>query len=778
MKRLLILMMLALCACGGPAIEDTGETSEALSGPAFVQVASSDPQSSPTSVAVKYAKAQVAGDLNVVAICFFNATSTISSVVDTKGNAYSVAAPLFRYAAGPASCAMYYAPHIVAAAANSNTVTVTFSPKVLDPDVRIAEYSGVTALDVSAAASGTTALASSGTATTTQAGDLIVGSDYLSSYTASAGTGFTSRVITSPDSDILEDEIAGAPSAYAATANTGGGWWIMQMAAFKAAATADAGAEGGSEAGVDGSLDGGAADAAVEASLDSGADADGEAGPEAGGGGDASAEDAALDAPSEAMAMADSSVDDAGSDGEGDGSSDATFDAGGEAGASVPTLVQHVSGSNLRSNAMASPYCYTLRLPAPAQAGNAIVVGVTWKGSATLHVTDEAGDTYATNESFLDTVDGQSVGVASAFGVAGGARVLSVCFSANPGGWVQPMASEWANVVGIDGAGAGASGAGTTTSASLTPTAGDRGFQVVYTPGGPPTSFAATAGGTLLSADIKDGFAGQYGASTMALGSAVHWATAAVLLQAGAAGSVPAGMRIVHLEHENLPVSSGGGGNNNYYPSPSLLQFPSSGNLLIAAIGGGCGCSEPASAISITDSAANAWTLTRTQRSAGPSGGATGDATTQIFFVGNATPGSLSLSVGWNQPQTDDETVMLYDVTGAAASPFDIAVSAPGENNGGDLPLPTITPAQAGELVIVATPWDFDTAGALLGGFIDTNLTSGETVSGPFPVDQNNGWGHAWSTGGSMSLAWEPEFTSNVEFGEYAAVLAAFRNAQ
>src|SRR5450432_3445857 len=209
---LLLLSIVLLCSCAASQDEDTDSVSSALGGIAFVQVASADPQSSPTSVAVKYAKAQVAGDLNVVAICWFNSTSNVTSVVDTKGNAYAVAAPVVRYAGGPASCTMYYAPHILAAAANGNTVTVTFSPKVLDPDVRIAEYSGLATspLDVSAAGTGTTALASSGNATTTQAGDLIVGADYLSSSTNGPGAGFTSRVITSPDSDILEDEIAGA----------------------------------------------------------------------------------------------------------------------------------------------------------------------------------------------------------------------------------------------------------------------------------------------------------------------------------------------------------------------------------------------------------------------------------------------------------------------------------------------------------------------------------------------------------------------------------------
>ncbi len=232
--------------------------------------------------------------------------------------------------------------------------------------------------------------------------------------------------------------------------------------------------------------------------------------------------------------------------------------------ASTATLVQHVSGSNLRNNSMASPFCYYAPLPAPATAGNAIVVGVTWKGTAKLTVTDDKGDKYTTNEAFHDATDNQSVGIASAFKAIAGARKLSVCFSADPGGWVEPMATEFAGVVSIDGSGGGASGSGSAaTSTALTAGGSDLLYQVVYTPGAPPSSFAAGSGYSLLSADIRDGWAGQYGPATatapsIALGSKQHWATASILLRSGAAGGVPAGMRIVRLQHENLPTSTGG----------------------------------------------------------------------------------------------------------------------------------------------------------------------------------------------------------------------------
>jgi hypothetical protein len=114
---------------------------------------------------------------------------------------------------------------------------VAFNASVAYPDIRILEYSGLdttSPLDVTAAATGNGTSASSGAATTTYANDLIFGADLTVTYTSGAGAGFTSRVITDPDSDIAEDKIVTATGSYAATAPIGlAGAWIMQMAAFR-----------------------------------------------------------------------------------------------------------------------------------------------------------------------------------------------------------------------------------------------------------------------------------------------------------------------------------------------------------------------------------------------------------------------------------------------------------------------------------------------------------------------------------------------------------------
>src|SRR5262249_54525956 len=67
------------------------------------------------------------------------------------------------------------------------------------------------------------------------ANDLLVGANLVATQTRNPGTGYTRRIITSPDSDILEDRIVTAVGSYNATSTISSGAWIMQMVAFKAA---------------------------------------------------------------------------------------------------------------------------------------------------------------------------------------------------------------------------------------------------------------------------------------------------------------------------------------------------------------------------------------------------------------------------------------------------------------------------------------------------------------------------------------------------------------
>lgn len=202
--------------------------------PAFVQVAAATPQTATATVSVPFNAPQVAGDLDLVIVGWNDTTATVGGVADLQVNGYALAVgPTLL--AGKLSQSIYYAKNIKAGA---NTVTVTFNSPAAFPDIRIVEYSGldpVNPFDVAVAAaiaSGTTS--NSGSVTTTNAADLLVGANIVTQTTRSAGAGYTSRIITTPDSDIVEDANVAAVGSYSATAAISMGGSIMQLVALRA----------------------------------------------------------------------------------------------------------------------------------------------------------------------------------------------------------------------------------------------------------------------------------------------------------------------------------------------------------------------------------------------------------------------------------------------------------------------------------------------------------------------------------------------------------------
>ena len=213
----------------------TYTSSPVTAGPiTFVQLNYATPQTNQTSVGVRFNAAQVSGNLNVVVVGWSDVTSSVVSVSDTAGNVYQLAAPITR--SSSTSQAIYFAKNIAANA--SNTVTATFNTPAAYVDLRVVEYSGIDAvnpLDQTASAVGSSSSASSGNVTTSTAKELLFAAGTTTGAFVSAGTGFTARVITSPDADIAEDQIVSATGTYSATANQSG-TWVMQVVSFRGAA--------------------------------------------------------------------------------------------------------------------------------------------------------------------------------------------------------------------------------------------------------------------------------------------------------------------------------------------------------------------------------------------------------------------------------------------------------------------------------------------------------------------------------------------------------------
>jgi Fibronectin type III domain len=211
-------------------------TDTTLVGNATYAQGNSTTATSANSVSTTYTSAQKAGDLNVVFVGWYQATSSVQSINDSNGNVYVAAVGPTVNPSGLTQIA-YYASNIAPAAAGTNTITVTFANSVSYPDVRILEFSGIlpaSPFDAASAAIGTGATLNSGPISTSTPNELLVASgDVQHTYTGGAGPGYTQILVSSWN--LVEDAVVTATGSYSATSSTSSGYWVMQQLAFKAA---------------------------------------------------------------------------------------------------------------------------------------------------------------------------------------------------------------------------------------------------------------------------------------------------------------------------------------------------------------------------------------------------------------------------------------------------------------------------------------------------------------------------------------------------------------
>jgi hypothetical protein len=218
-----------------------------MANPTFVQVNNTDPNTSSTSRTCLFTGAQTAGNANVIHIFAGGSSLTINTPTDTKGNTYvllknsNLAAPINRLWT-------YVATNIAVATANSNTVTVTSSAgAVVQWGVIILEYGNVATASIAdgtaTSGTGTTGTtATSASLTTTNAADMLVSCCFCVSQAPSgAGSGYTSRVITTAAAFMAQDRLVTSTGTYTATAPlTASSDWNITIAALKGSTSAAA----------------------------------------------------------------------------------------------------------------------------------------------------------------------------------------------------------------------------------------------------------------------------------------------------------------------------------------------------------------------------------------------------------------------------------------------------------------------------------------------------------------------------------------------------------
>ncbi len=201
---------------------------------ALIQTAAKDAGTT-ASTTLAFPSTNTAGNLIAVAVRA-GGINQVFTITDTKGNVYRKAVQ-FNVTLDSVSLALFYAENI---SGGANTVQVS-STQSGTLRLGILEYSGVAttnALDVTAAAQGTSAAPTSGNATTTANGDLLIGvfstADPLN---VTPGTGFalSSAVPANPNAKLaVADRVQTAAGSAAAAASLGATTdWGSAFAAFR-----------------------------------------------------------------------------------------------------------------------------------------------------------------------------------------------------------------------------------------------------------------------------------------------------------------------------------------------------------------------------------------------------------------------------------------------------------------------------------------------------------------------------------------------------------------
>jgi chitodextrinase len=418
----------------------------------------------------------------------------------------------------------------------------------------------------------------------------------------------------------------------------------------------------------------------------------------------------------------------------------------------TPTLIQHVTtATNVDTLQQGNPFY--ISLPNRTGAGNALIIAISYPFAAgrTVAVSDDKSNTWVLGATTpANPATNQTVSqIYYALNVTAGTQKVTVSFDAALFNF-QADVSEFYNVATVAAAdgnsGNSASSAPTVTAGDVTTTSGN---DLIYSYAFDTrntesiTAFIAGSGFTLLSADVVLGSVSQYAvqtspgkvspAVTVTGGSGDSFNAVALALRSAPAGTPPPpGIRIVHVYH----VFDNRAG--------VALQFPSVGNLLVV----NTAFSENQVNIStISSTPSNTWA--KLQHADGP----------QMWYTANAATGQ-DLRITPTMLQYPGVSFVLYDVAGAATSPYDAAAGTPftwtsNTNNSDLLSLPVIVPSAPGELIIAIMN---DGIGPPLGmvgdGFTLDTITYGGEIDRD-NMDNADGYAHYYSSGISpVSFGW------------------------
>jgi len=366
-------------------------------------------------------------------------------------------------------------------------------------------------------------------------------------------------------------------------------------------------------------------------------------------------------------------------------------------------------------------------------AGNLVTLRITAPhGSTVSSVTDNLSQTY----SLATSVDSGSGGwITALYYVAGtqaGVTQITVTYSASVADW-HGAVMEYSGLATSSPLDDACSNHSTTISCSLTTTAandlvvatmiGDSTSGLLWentmtgvAPGGSFFLDAADTGVSDADEEYVQTSAGSITPSFTVTGNSESFNIVGVAFKAATAGTNPTGMYILHQQH--LQVNTTATSETEY--------FVSSGNLLVAASDVG----PETSTISIGScTPTNTW-KEQTQGTLYP----------QFFYLTSSTSFSTNLHCTVTTTQLGQHAIMVvYDVVGAASSPFNV-LGAAFANNGTTITGNVIPTAWPGIMFASEGTGEGPTTGVGSGFLFDNTPYIGESDGGQ--LNNGDGWQH------------------------------------
>ena len=214
-----------------PQSNEASATPNVPSAAAYIgRVGSATASSSRTTTSVTVGGSGVAVGHTLVVSLLLSTTNSLTAAVtatDTAGNSYVVASDTNDGSGGDRTLVLVSVG--VKALAAGGSITLKY-PSAAETHLSVDEFSGVTGIDSTAGATGTSAAFSSGTAATTQARDVLVGVVGAESAKSPAfASGWTKLPVLAVSSDYLDTayQMATASGSYAATGTTSNQWMAI-----------------------------------------------------------------------------------------------------------------------------------------------------------------------------------------------------------------------------------------------------------------------------------------------------------------------------------------------------------------------------------------------------------------------------------------------------------------------------------------------------------------------------------------------------------------------